>query len=301
MLQSETHEHAPHSLVAVFATRDYAHRAISRLHEEGFHHTWLGVTEAMGDSMSARSGETSTRIEPDNAFARFFGAGGDTLHEALIKHGVAESDAAQLDNTLPADSAIVTVRGENHPELAAQIVSECEGEMISSVGSGALYDDYASEQTGRSLPKERLSELGGYRAGERLDEAKRLQLRQERLQVDKRMESAGKATVGTRVVSENVELDVPIMHDELYIERRPIAEGSRSMSAGEIGTNETIVVPLERERAVVNKNTVATEEVVVGQRRVQETQHVSETVRKEELDVDDTSIASDRTGKKPLL
>ena len=103
----------PSALVALFATREYARRAISRLHDEGFHHTWLGVTEAMqsDETSTGYAAKTGTRVESDNAIARFFGEGDQTLHDALIKHGVSDEDAARIDKTLPAQSAIVTVDG----------------------------------------------------------------------------------------------------------------------------------------------------------------------------------------------
>lgn len=282
------HEDArPSALVAVFATRDYAHRAIERLHDEGFHNTWLGITEPLqDDGYSTNSNNvTGTRVESDNAFARFFGAGDTTLHDALIKHGVSEADAAKLDDTLPAHSAIVTVDGSNHPELAAQLIAECDGEMVSSLGAKSLYDSYADDRTMGSIPRDRLDGLGDYHGGEKLGEERRIQLREERLNVDKKRERFGEATVSTHVTAHKTEIDVPVMHEEFYVERRPA--GASTGDAGEIGRDQRIVVPLERERVVVSKQTIATEDVLVGQRRVEDTQHVSETLRKEELDIDD--------------
>ena len=46
-----------------------------------------------------------------------------------------------------------------------------------------------------------------------------------------------------------------------------------------MGSAETIRVTLNEERVIVNKGPVVTEEVVVGKRRVDDTQHVSETIR----------------------
>jgi len=43
---------------------------------------------------------------------------------------------------------------------------------------------------------------------------------------------------------------------------------------------------VKEERVRVTKKPVVTEEVTVGKRKVQDTKHVSETVRKEELKVD---------------
>ncbi len=288
----DSYEPQQSALVAVFSNRDAASRAIEQLHDEGFHRTWLGVTEPMSggaaDGTSSRQTASTTRVENDNALARFFGAGDETLHDALLRHGVSETDAAQLDDTLAARSAVVTVDGANHPELAAQIVAKCGGEMVTSKGARSLYDTYGGESSG-TLPAERRNDLGDFHRGERVDEARRITLREERVSVDKQRERAGEASVGTRVVTDQVDLDVPIMHEELYIERRPAAAAGGNV--GEIGDGQRISVPLERERAAVTKSTVATEDVSVGKRRVDETQHVSETVRKEELDVNDDAAS----------
>ena len=73
------------------------------------------------------------------------------------------------------------------------------------------------------------------------------------------------------------------MHEELVIERHPV---SGAAAGGTIGADETISVPLSREEVKGTKQTFATEEVEIGKRVVGETEHISETVRHEELVVD---------------
>jgi uncharacterized protein (TIGR02271 family) len=51
--------------------------------------------------------------------------------------------------------------------------------------------------------------------------------------------------------------------------------------------DEEIAIPVKAERVSVTKQAVVTEEVSVGKRKVQDTKHVAETVRKEELDVNE--------------
>ena len=130
-----------------------------------------------------------------------------------------------------------------------------------------------------------------------IDESTRLQLREERLRVDKSRVDRGVATVGTDVVTETQSLDVPFMREELFIERRP-ANGSTASSTPEMGSAETIRVPLSEERVIVNKVPVVTEEVVVGKRRVDDTQHVSETIRRETLNIADAGAAAETRGAR---
>lgn len=276
---------ASSSLVGLFTSSKAAREAVDALHNEGFHDTWIGITRAAEGGYGTANGTTGeTVVESENAVARFFGAGDAPLHEALVKRGVSEADATRLDGTLPPDSAILTVDGANHPELAAQIITSTGGRMVTSTGSSRLYDTYAEETGSSDLSTERLAGLGDYYGGEKLDEPRRIQLREERLNIDKRVEQTGEAEISKKVITERASVDVPVYHEELYIERRP-ASGTYT-SVGEIGDSETIRIPLRAESVVVDKSTVVSGEVAVGQRRVDGVEHVSEDLKKEELKID---------------
>ena len=68
------------------------------------------------------------------------------------------------------------------------------------------------------------------------------------------------------------------------IERHPV-EGRPVR--GEIGADDKVVsVPVTREQAHLEKETVVTEEIDVGKRAVTETEHLTDTVRREELRTD---------------
>lgn len=108
-----------------------------------------------------------------------------------------------------------------------------------------------------------------------------IRLREERLKVDKTPVKTGEVRVGKRVVTEHKTLDVPVEREEVIIERKA---ASGRAAKGDI-REEEIVVPVKEERVTVTKQPVVTEEVSVGKRKVHDTKHVSETVRKEELEV----------------
>ncbi|MDN7245141.1 YsnF/AvaK domain-containing protein [Planococcus shenhongbingii] len=121
--------------------------------------------------------------------------------------------------------------------------------------------------------------------GETEDE--RLRLHEERLNVDKERVQTGEVNVGKRVVESNQSIEVPVEREEVYIERRPVNEEVTGTAAYE-DANDTIHVPLSEERVEVTKKDVVTEEIVVGKRKVQDTETVNETVRREEADIDET-------------
>ncbi len=110
-----------------------------------------------------------------------------------------------------------------------------------------------------------------------------LQLSAERLSVDKVRVASGEARIRKQVISEQQSIDVPVSHEELAIERHKVTDGR---AGGTISADETISVPLSREEVRVGKQTVVTEEVDIGKRAVGGTEHVSDTVRHEELVVD---------------
>ncbi|MFC4103217.1 YsnF/AvaK domain-containing protein [Paenibacillus xanthanilyticus] len=116
------------------------------------------------------------------------------------------------------------------------------------------------------------------------DRERTLKLREERLQVDKEAVQAGEVVVHKNVVEENRTVNVPVEHEEVFVERRAVADGRTD--AAPIGEDETIRIPVTEERVEVTKKPVVTEEIVIGKRTVQETEQVQDTVRKEKVDLD---------------
>ena len=110
----------------------------------------------------------------------------------------------------------------------------------------------------------------------------RLVLSEEQLAVGKRQVQAGEVHLRKTVETERVQESVPLMHEEVSVERRPLSAADASAADLSIG-EETVRVPLTREEAVVEKRVVPVEEVVVRTSAVTEQQTVEDTVRKERL------------------
>jgi uncharacterized protein (TIGR02271 family) len=116
-------------------------------------------------------------------------------------------------------------------------------------------------------------------------EGETLHLREEQLQARKTAVETGRVQLGKEVVEEEKTMEVPVTREEVFVERHPV---DRRPADQPIGTSEsqTIEVPVREERLEVEKQPVVYEEVGVGKRAAQETQTVSDTVRREELRVD---------------
>ena len=116
-------------------------------------------------------------------------------------------------------------------------------------------------------------------------EAETLRLREEQLQARKTSVESGRVQLGKDVVEETKTMEVPVSREEVFVERHPVDRRPADQPIG-AGESQTIEVPVREERLEVDKQPVVYEEVGVGKRATQETQQVSDTVRREELRVD---------------
>lgn len=115
------------------------------------------------------------------------------------------------------------------------------------------------------------------------DDEEAVRLHEERVNVDKENVETGEASVDKHVVEETEEFDVPVEKEEVTIERRPVNE--KVDSDFESNEDDSIHVPLHEERVNVDKENVVSEEIVIKKNKVQDTEHVSENVRREEADI----------------
>jgi len=120
------------------------------------------------------------------------------------------------------------------------------------------------------------------------DREARLTVSREELNIGKRRVQAGEAYLRKRVETEHVSENVPLMREEVTIERHPISANDRVNAT--IGQDEEIRVPLMAEEAVVEKRVVGEEEVVLRKRAVEENRTVEADLRRERVDVDDASV-----------
>ncbi|MGB6178340.1 YsnF/AvaK domain-containing protein [Carnobacterium sp.] len=115
------------------------------------------------------------------------------------------------------------------------------------------------------------------------DDEKTIKLQEEQLGVDTEKVQTGEVNVSKRVIEETKTIEVPVEHEEIVVKRHKVTDGTHS--DGDMA-DEEIVIPVSEEQIHVTKKPVVTEEVTIGKEKVQETKKVSETVRKEDLDVD---------------
>ncbi len=115
---------------------------------------------------------------------------------------------------------------------------------------------------------------------------------EEELAIGKRRVPAGSMSIRKRVETRHVAEPVSTTHEEVTIERRPVANAD-SAARADIGEGE-IRIPVYEDEIVVDKRRVVKEEIVVKKNEVQDTQTVEADLRKEKVDVDQSGLRNQR-------
>jgi uncharacterized protein (TIGR02271 family) len=136
------------------------------------------------------------------------------------------------------------------------------------------------------------TEVAGYEVA--AEDEIRVPVMEEELTATVREQEGGAVRIEKRVVEEDRVLEVPVTDEQIRVERRIV---DRPVSASETQAFEEIVidVPLTREQVELQKQARVSEEIVVSKEAVQRTERVSDTVRREEVYVDEDATLINET------
>jgi uncharacterized protein (TIGR02271 family) len=124
-------------------------------------------------------------------------------------------------------------------------------------------------------------------------------LSQEEVKVGKRKVSAGDIKVRKTVETEQVNVPVELKREEAVIER--VGASETRPSGKELFQEERIEVPLKREEPVIEKQTRVTGAVRIRKTEDVEQQTVQESVRREDVDIDEigeAKVAGERRAER---
>src|SRR5829696_3172719 len=126
------------------------------------------------------------------------------------------------------------------------------------------------------------------------DEEIRIPVMEEELTATVRPREAGAVRIEKDVVAEERTLEVPLTEERVRVERRVVDRPATAADANAF--EETVIeVPLRSETVDIQKQARVAEEVIVGKEAVQRTERVTDTVRREEVFVDeDAAIDTSR-------
>jgi uncharacterized protein (TIGR02271 family) len=115
---------------------------------------------------------------------------------------------------------------------------------------------------------------------------------EERIAIGKRETSRGSVRVRSYVVETPVEEAVRLREERVHVERRP---ADREIGADAASFQDRSIEMTEsREEAVVQKTARVVEEIVLRKDTEERTEHVSDTVRRTEVEIDDQTTGRDR-------
>ena len=267
---------AGQTLGGLFKDQARGEKALAELHAARF--SGAQISEAEDESTS-----TPPPKKLGNPITDFFKdhqSSGSDFRDNLAELGMSDADAQYFEDGVARGGALVTVKADARASEAMAILQRNGADLGSMNRSGT-----AAPAAGAATSAAMAARPDTERSADQT-----LQLKAERLSVDKVRVASGAVRIRKQVVSEEQSIDVPVSHEELVIERHKVSGGA---AGGTIGADETITVPLSREEVRVGKQTFVTEEVDVGKKAVGGVEHVSDTVRHEELVVDgDTKTAT---------
>jgi len=256
---------AEQTLGGLFKSQARGEQALKALHDANFPSAQISEVTDSEDQDPSPSGTGSSA---GNFFKDHVSSASD-FKQSLSQLGMSAADADYFEDGVARGEALVTVEAGSRASEALQILADHGADLGSAKGSAAALPATGSQRNPM--------------AASHIEDEQKLQLRAERLAVDKTRVASGTVRISKQVISAKQDVDVAVMHEEIVIERRPV---SGEAVSGTIGKSETISVPLSREEVKVAKETFVTEEVEIGKRAVAGTERVSETVSHEELIVD---------------
>ena len=123
-----------------------------------------------------------------------------------------------------------------------------------------------------------------------------IKVMEERLRVGKREVAAGAVRVRSYVVERPVEEQVSLHEERVHIERHPVDRAVSATDAAGAFQERTIEAQAKSEEAVVQKDVRVVEEIGIKKDVADRTETVRDTVRKTEVEVDDTSAGNRPAG-----
>lgn len=107
-------------------------------------------------------------------------------------------------------------------------------------------------------------------------------LRKEELDINKNSFHKGDVEFGKEIIEDKKSVDVPVLREEVVIERKAV---NNVECDSPIINEEVIRIPVSEEKVNVGKHTVVTGEISAHKRAIENTEHIDETLKREEVKI----------------
>ena len=256
-------------IVGTFNSEQEVLYAIEGLKRQGYRETDMMVVAENRSAIPMVTSRTGVMVEADMQVSTLAGVMMDSFF-TMMTAGMGGTQANALSSRL-------IERGL--PEFTAK---QCEeeinkGKMILLVDTNGTYDNSV------------------YKAQYETEIPRAVRLREEQLDITKERVQVGELQLHKEVVEEQRTVHVPLIREEVYVERRPVIDGKYDGSP--FTEDEIIRIPIIEERIEVTKRPIVVEEVIVGKRKIQETKQVQDIIRKEEARIERSVPSAMEAGK----
>lgn len=265
-----------HKLIGTFDVQAEVIHEIGELKAQGYKEEDMYVVALNGQQLQMVQGQTDVHLNTDEGdfmdkFKSFI-SGEDPTKDALKQMGLSESEADVYYKQIQSGKIILYVDSEygmNYQNFDAAAASLSANRQAENNSQKTETPDLSDEQP--------------------------MKLHEERLAVDKKWVESGSVDIHKNTVEEQQTLDVPYEREEVEVERRPVnqelSEYEASGHSAETYEKDGLWhIPVIEERLEVRKVKYVSEEIIVHKRKVQETKHISETVQRETVDIDENNV-----------
>jgi uncharacterized protein (TIGR02271 family) len=254
------------TLVALYHTMPEAEQVVQDLAQHGFAHSDIRLMTHNG------AGRPSTAPHAEHV------AVGDDLREELTELGVPENEARTYAEGVRQGEALVVVHA-----------SDTEAERGVEIMNRRRRAEVHAPTAQAPPPAARRREQGQQGA----DKETTIPVVEEEITVGTRQVERGTARIHTRVTEHPVEETVRLREEHVTVERHPVNRPATAADL-EAGKERTIEVTETVEEPVVSKSARVVEEVTVHKEAQERTETVRDTVRRQDVEVEQGATAQTR-------
>jgi stress response protein YsnF len=237
------------TIVAMFDSRSDAERAAEILADEGFERRQIDIRSA------AAGTESRAQDEHTSWWEWLFGESDDRTY---------------YNESLQRGGAVLSVTADDVQIERARELLEAQGADVEAQRGAGTSASSTATATASAAGEEDV-----------------IPVVEERLKVGKRPVARGGVRVYSHTVERPVEEDVRLREERVHVDRRPT---DRPVQAGDdVFRDRTVELTESAEEAVVAKEARVVEEVFVGKEQDERVEHVRDTVRRTQVDVENLS------------
>ena len=290
------------TIVAVYDTAAHAEQAVSDLLAAKVPENAIHRHAAEGTySPAATSATTRTTEQTGGFWSNLFGGASEdhSVYDQTIESGgnvVSVSTVPDHD----IESVMAILERHNPVDIDERAASHGGSTSTTTVGSAVATGTMAS---GMMASDASGTSLTGTATTTTAEQGGVIQLAEEQLAVGKRLVNRGGTRVRRYVVETPVEESISLHEEKVTLERHPVTDG-RAVTDADF-TDKTIEMTETAEEAVVSKTARVVEEVSLGKTATDRTETIRDTVRKEEVKIEQipgtatTTTTSTTDGFKP--